>query len=135
MSASMKLVTGGVVLALVTGYVAYLGASSSWQYYLTVDECAAHADQFTEKRVRVSGRVAAGSLHIRQDRALASFVLEGQTSSLPAECPGPLPDNLAEDMDVVVEGTLESSGLLRGRKVLTRCASKYESGQPDDAKR
>jgi cytochrome c-type biogenesis protein CcmE len=130
MSASMKLVIGGAVLALVTGYVAYLGASSSWQYYLTVDECAAHAGQITGKRVRVSGRVAAGSLHIRADRGQASFSLQGQASSLSAECPGPLPDNLAEDMDVVVEGTLERSDFLQGRKVLTRCASKYESDQP-----
>ena len=133
MSASLKLVVGGAVLALVTGYVAYLGASSSWQYYLTVDECTANMGQFTGKRVRVSGRVATGSLHIRDDRALATFVLQGLESSLPAECPGPLPDNLAEDMDVVVEGTLERADFLQGRKVLTRCASKYESGQPVDA--
>jgi cytochrome c-type biogenesis protein CcmE len=124
----MKLVIGGAVLAVVTGYVAYLGASSSWQYYLTVDECAANSGQFTGKRVRVSGRVAPGSLQIRDDRALATFVLQGQGASLSAECPGPLPDNLAEDMDVVVEGTLQRSDFLRGRKVLTRCASKYESG-------
>jgi cytochrome c-type biogenesis protein CcmE len=36
-------------------------------------------------------------------------------------------------MDVVVEGTLQRADLLQGRKVLTRCASKYESGQPVDA--
>jgi cytochrome c-type biogenesis protein CcmE len=42
-------------------------------------------------------------------------------------CSGPLPDNLAEDMDVVVEGRLEEPDLLRGDKVLTRCASKYGS--------
>ncbi|MDP6718238.1 MAG: cytochrome c maturation protein CcmE [Pirellulaceae bacterium] len=125
----MKLVIGGTVLALVTGYVAYLGASSSWQYYLTVDECAAHTGQFIGRRVRVSGRVAAGSLHIREGRSQAAFVLQGQESNLPVECPGPLPDNLAEEMDVVVEGTLDRADFLQGRKILTRCASKYESGQ------
>ena len=40
---------------------------------------------------------------------------------------GPLPDNLAEEMEVVVEGSLEPSGCLRGDRVLTRCASKYAS--------
>jgi len=34
-------------------------------------------------------------------------------------------DNLAENMDVVVEGTLQDDGI-RGYKVITRCASKYE---------
>ena len=127
MSVSMKLVIGGTILAIVTGYVAYLGASSSWQYYLTVDECTAHTGQFTGRRVRVSGRVAAGSLHFRGDRAQAIFVLRGQASTLAVECPAPLPDNLAEDMEVVVDGTLERADFLQGRKVLTRCASKYES--------
>lgn len=131
----MKLVVGGLVLALVTGYLAYLGASSSWQYYLTVDECAAQPGQFTGKRVRVSGRVATDSLDIRADRGHATFVLQGHDSSVQAECPGPLPDNLAEEMDVVVEGTLVRADFLQGRKVLTRCASKYESGQPVKAER
>ena len=127
MSASMKLVIGGAVLAIVTGYVAYLGASSSWQYYLTVDECVAHADRFTGQRVRVSGRVAPGSLEIRDDRSQATFVLCGTEGELRATCPAPLPDNLAEDMDVVVEGRLDKQDHLRGEKVLTRCASKYQS--------
>jgi len=30
-------------------------------------------------------------------------------------------------MEVVVEGTLETSGTLRGDKLMTRCASKYEA--------
>ena len=34
------------------------------------------------------------------------------------------------DTRVVVEGRLENVGLFRGEKVLTRCASKYESKRP-----
>jgi cytochrome c-type biogenesis protein CcmE len=41
-----------------------------------------------------------------------------------------LPDNLKEDIDVVVEGRLNESGALQGDRVLTRCASKYQSQQP-----
>ncbi len=42
-------------------------------------------------------------------------------------CSGRLPDNLAEGMEVVVEGRFEPSGVLSGDTVLTRCASKYEA--------
>jgi cytochrome c-type biogenesis protein CcmE len=127
MSVGLKLAIGGAVLASVLAYVAYLGASSSWQYYLTVDECAANAEQFVGRRVRVSGRVEPGSLVIRDDRSAATFLLTGTRGRLQATCPAPLPDNLDEDMDVVVEGRLEKVTHLQGDKVLTRCASKYQS--------
>jgi len=127
MSVRAKLLIGALVLAIVTVYLAYLGASSSWQFYVTVDECVKNGTYFTGRRVRVSGRVARGSLRIDDDRSQATFVLQGADGRLRAVCPGPLPDNLVEDMDVVVEGRLESASLLRGEKLLTRCASKYES--------
>ncbi len=129
-----KLVIGGLVLAGVTAYMAYLGASASWQYYLTVDECLADAESLVGQRVRVSGKVAAESLHVAANRKEADFLLPGAKGNLHVICAGPLPDNLAENTDVVVEGHLEETGFFRADKVLTRCASKYESqGSPATA--
>lgn len=127
MSVGTKLAIAGAVVASVTAFVAYLGATSSWQYYLTVDECVAKPQVFAGHRVRVAGRVAPGTLVIEEDRLTATFELAGNAGRLRTACPGPLPDNLAEDMEVVVEGNLDDSGHLNGEKVLTRCASKYES--------
>jgi cytochrome c-type biogenesis protein CcmE len=127
MTVRAKLIAGTLILVSVTVYVAYLGASSSWQYYVTVDECVARASQLTGRQIRVSGRVASGSLQMTDQPSQATFGLTGAESRIKAICPKPLPDNLAEDMDVVVEGRLAGPNLLRGEKVLTRCASKYES--------
>ncbi len=132
MTAGRKLVLGGLVLAGATLYMAYLGASANWQYYLTADECVAGGQGLVGSRVRVSGRVAPGSLQIAPDRRLATFALHGAQEQLDVRCRGPLPDNLAENIDVVVEGRLEQSGRLQGEKVLTRCASKYESAKSSD---
>jgi cytochrome c-type biogenesis protein CcmE len=132
MSPVRKLAIAGLVISTVTAYMAYLGASSSWQYYLTVDECLAGGGRLAHDRIRVNGKIAADSLHIAQDRREASFALEAAGGKLPVTCTGPLPDNLAERIDVVVEGRLDDSGTLRGEKVLTRCASKYRS-QADPA--
>ena len=126
MRTGLKLAIAGVMLAGVTTYVAFLGASSSWQFYLSVDECVADASALVGRPLRVSGRVAADSLHIAEDRRQASFRLKGTHEVLRVVCDASLPDNLAEDMEVVVEGRLEHADLLRGQKVLTRCASKYE---------
>lgn len=127
MTIGVKLAIGSVVLAGVMAYLAYEGASTSWQYYVTVDECVADADQLAGKRVRVSGCVAEGTLQVESHRRWASFTLLGVEGNLPARCGGPLPDNLAEGMEVVVEGRLDGTQHLEGDKVLTRCASKYES--------
>ena len=130
MTIGRKLVIGGVVVAGLTAYMAYRGAAASWQYYLTVDECLAERESFVGHRLRVSGRIAAGSLARNHDRTWFSFALEGDKANLKVVCSGPLPDNLAEGIAVLVEGRLDEAGLLHGGKVLTRCAGKYQSRQP-----
>jgi cytochrome c-type biogenesis protein CcmE len=125
MSPGTRLTAGAVVLAAAIGYLAYVGAASSWQYYVSVDEMVADATSFVDKRVRVSGRVAVGSLTISERRQDAEFDLVGTLHKLHASCRCQMPDNLAEDIDVVVEGVLQGDRL-QGSKVITRCASKYE---------
>ena len=130
MSPLAKLALGAAVLALATAYLAYLGASKTWRYYVHVDECVQSPHTLVGQRLRVSGRVGVSTLVVRPDRSLATFTLCGMHSELSVSCRGPLPDNLAEGMDVVVEGAMLSDGQLQGDKVLTRCASKYEAKGP-----
>jgi cytochrome c-type biogenesis protein CcmE len=125
MSPSHKLMAGALVMAAAIGYLAYLGAASSWQYYVSVDEAVAEATRIKGKRIRVSGRVRAGTLTISNDRRQATFILAGELHILHATCRCTLPDNLAEDIDIVVEGTFQADGI-HGDKVITRCASKYQ---------
>jgi cytochrome c-type biogenesis protein CcmE len=125
-NATAKLLIVTTIAASSATWLAYSGASASWQYYLTIDECLEAADSLVDSRLRVSGRVAAESLEIADDRSEARFRLQGSQGELQVRVPGPLPDNLAEDMEVVVEGTLASTTELQGTAVLTRCASKYE---------
>jgi cytochrome c-type biogenesis protein CcmE len=120
-----KVILGALVVIATVSYLAFLGASSSWQYYLTVDETVADSASLTGRRIRVSGRVARGSLTIGNDRRQAEFDLVGALQKLHASCRCAVPDNLSEEIDVVVEGTLEADGF-HGHKVITRCASKYE---------
>ncbi|MDC0935997.1 cytochrome c maturation protein CcmE [Pirellulales bacterium] len=122
-----RLCAGGIVITLATAYLAYLGASSSWQFYVSVDELMADAKSFRDSRIRVSGRVAPDSLRVAPDRSQGAFVLLGANSKLAVKVTGPIPDNLAEGIDVVVEGRVQSAGIVQGNRVLTRCASKYSS--------
>jgi cytochrome c-type biogenesis protein CcmE len=130
MTTGKKLLIGGMVMAAATAYMAYRGATATWQYYLTADECLADQAGVAGRPLRVSGRVAPGTLVIEAGRTRVSFTLAGETSSLPVVCAGPLPGNLAEGMAVLVEGRLDGNGVLRGDKLLTRCAGKYQSRPP-----
>lgn len=112
-------------MAGAVGYLAWLGASSSWQYYLSVDEAVADAAHLAGKRLRVSGRVTPGSLTVADDRRQATMKLAGERHTLHVACRCLLPDNLAEGIEVVVEGTMQSDGI-HGDRVITRCASKYQ---------
>ena len=136
MAPGTKLAIGGVMGIGVTIYMAYLGAASSWQYYVTPDECVRDASKYAGSRVRVSGKVAAGSLVITPGRMQANFSLRGTEGAVAVIYTGPLPDNLTEGTEVVVEGRLDAGPQLRGDKLLTRCASKYEvqdvAGAPPD---
>ena len=55
MSPGRKLIAGALLIATAIAYLAYLGAATSWQYYLSVDEAVADASQITGQRIRVSG--------------------------------------------------------------------------------
>ncbi len=132
MSAGVKLTIAALFVATTIGYLAFLGAASSWQYYLSVDEAAVDAPHLTGTRIRVSGRVEVGSLKIVDDRRQATFELVGESHKLRATCRCALPDNLAENIDVVVEGTLLNDGIAC-RKVITRCASKYKQKETTTA--
>ncbi len=136
MSTGKKLAIAGVVVAGVTAYMAYLGASSSWQYYMTVPECVENVSHVAGQRIRVSGTIVPGSLVIAPDRQEARFALSEAGSQIPVVCKGPLPDDLTttKTMDVVVEGRLEDSCTLQGDKLITRCASKYNA-KKDDAEK
>jgi cytochrome c-type biogenesis protein CcmE len=135
MSIGTKLTLAGLVIVGITAYMAYLGASSSWQYYVTVKECIENAKDMSGQRIRISGSIAPGSLLIASDRQEARFSLIESGSKLAVVCKGPLPDDLSPDKstDVVVEGRLADDQTFRGEKLITRCASKYDAKakQPD----
>jgi cytochrome c-type biogenesis protein CcmE len=127
MTTGRKLAIVSMLVAGAIAYLTYLGAAESWQYYLTVDECLNDASLHGGTCLRVNGKIAADSLQITPDRRQADFALQGEKGSLAVTFSGSIPDNLAENMDVVVEGRFEDETQFHATKILTRCASKYQS--------
>jgi len=130
MTTGRKLAVASNFVAGAIVYLAYLGAAESWQYYLTVDECLNDVSLHGGTCLRVNGKVAGGSLKIAPDRHQADFIFQGAKGSLAVTFRGSIPDNLAENMDVVVEGRINDETQFHADKILTRCASKYQSKNP-----
>ena len=52
MSTGRKLVMGGILIGGLIAYTAYRGASASWQYYLTADECLSQGKSLVGHRLQ-----------------------------------------------------------------------------------
>ena len=124
-----------MTIATICAYMVYAGAVSTWQYYVTVEECLQDQTQLQGQRLRVAGTVVEGSLKIAASRKSGCFTLENREQGstkhqLMVQCECYLPQTLTEGIGVVAEGVLAPDGILRAHEVLTRCASKYSSNTP-----
>ncbi len=128
--AQKKLIIGGLVLACAVGYLGVTGARSGWVYFLDVDTFVAEAQTVADrpaKRARVHGIVSEAGADVRPAELYAKFDLLGETSSLPIEYRGPIPDLFEPGNEVVVEGACDDRGVFVADVLMTKCASKYES--------
>jgi len=134
MRKNYKFGVGALLLVGASGYLMFAGVQQSSSYYFTIDEFIPMKDTYSERGVRVAGRVAVGSLEKKTSAAgtamkfsIGDFTDEAApgTPSLPVEYTGIVPDMFAEGRDVIVEGTY-SGGVLRATAVMTSCPSKYE---------
>ena len=120
-----KFIIGGIIIILAVGYLAFTGFRASAAYYLTVSETVAKESTLYGENIRVNGKVAADSV-VNDVRSLTlKFTLTEGGESLPVEYTGAVPDNFKADTDIVIEGNLNSSGVILAKNILTKCPSKY----------
>jgi len=126
----VKFICGGVVLLAAIAYLAYAGLKDgSFAYHLLVDDYVVNPKYHSE-RVRLCGKVAEDSSFAKPSLLKANFNLLGQTKSLPVTFTGAIPDLFKPGCDVVIEGQKDSSGVFQADKLMTKCASKYQSADP-----
>ncbi len=123
----VKTLIGVVVIGGGIGYFMYQAMQSSWSYYYSVDEFSANSTAVRNASVRIAGRVRQGSVARDLQKMQLTFVLAGSKSSVPVSYKGTIPDNFAEDIEVVVEGRLDIAGVLQADRLMTKCESKYKA--------
>lgn len=123
----VKVVVGIIVIGGGVGYFMYQAMQSSWAYYYSVDEFSANSSGVKNHSLRIAGRVKQGSVARDLQKMDLTFTLAGSKSEVPIHYKGSVPDNFAEDREVVVQGRLDTTGVFQANQLMTRCESKYKA--------
>ncbi len=116
-----------IVLALiVAGGAVVLSSVSQGVFSLTCDELLASSDTMLNQSVRVTGRVATGSVRHAPDGALQFDLVGTGSERLACVFEGIVPDPFAEDRDVILEGSLQPDRRFVVRRITVKCPSKYQ---------
>ncbi len=113
-------------------YLIYQVTQSPFSYYYSVDEFSMKKDIAKNSSIRLAGKVGKGTVERDVQQMLLKFVLTGENNSLKVnydykKYKGAVPDNFADDIEVVVEGQLGDSDVFEAKKVMTKCESKYKA--------
>ena len=127
MKTIIKTVIGVVLIGGAMTFFVFQAMRSSWSYYYSVDEFSANRSAVKNHSLRIAGRVKRGSIVRDLEKVSLNFTLAGSQTELPVQYKGPVPDNFAEDREVVVEGRLDTNGVFRADMLMTKCESKYKA--------
>jgi cytochrome c-type biogenesis protein CcmE len=120
-----KFLIGGIIIIIAIGFLAVTGFLDSNRYYYTVSEAAALGSEVQGRDVKINGTVAADSVRNDIGSLTLTFTVFEGSDRIPVVFHGVAPDNFKPDADVVVEGKIDSAGVLQADSILTKCPSKY----------
>ncbi|MFC1949359.1 cytochrome c maturation protein CcmE [Chloroflexota bacterium] len=121
-----RYIIGGIVLALVAGYLLYLSFSSSVSYYVTVSEFFDRGTELYDTSIRVAGKIAADPVDWNADDLELRFTITEGEDSMTVLYNGAEPSNFEAGMNILVEGRYGSGGIFRATQLIMKCPSKYE---------
>ncbi|MFC1980106.1 cytochrome c maturation protein CcmE [Chloroflexota bacterium] len=116
---------GGIIVFIAIGYLGFMGFQSSATYYYTVSELVEQGSSIYGQNVRVNGLVSPGYVEQEPGGLTLRFTVTEGERSLPVIYHGVVPDTFKVGSEVVVEGHLNSDGVLQSDTILTKCPSKY----------
>jgi len=128
-SKCLKFGVATAIILLSLGYLAYTGVQQSKSYYVTINELRAMDSSVYNKRLRVAGNVAPGS--IKRTGTRVEFTLIEQGNTLPVvyngtEAP---PDTFKDDSQALADGNFGRDGVFHANQLQAKCASKYAPQQ------
>ncbi len=122
-----KFFIGGIIIFLAIGFLSFKGIQDGMTYYHEVHEILSLGNSTYGQNVRVTGIVVPGSLEQETEGARLRFTIidnKGE-ETLPVVYQGVVPDTFKVGNEIVIEGSLSSSGTFQAHTLMPKCASKY----------
>jgi cytochrome c-type biogenesis protein CcmE len=132
MSQTNKYVKFGAAIAVILislGYLAYTGVQQSKSYYVTIKELRSMDNSVYNKRLRVAGNVAAGSIKRSGTRVEFTLVEQGNTLQVVYNGTEAPPDTFKDDSQALADGRFGHDGVFHANQLQAKCASKYAPQQ------
>jgi len=130
MKAGTKFILGGALVLGTVGYLMATGIKQTGVYYLTPTELATRVEadrSFYDVGVKMGARVVKGSIVRDVASQTITFRATDGEHTWPVIYRGLAPDTFTDEVDVVVEGRLQSDGTFRATTLLAKCGSRYEA--------
>jgi len=156
--ANIKLILGGVVIALALVYLLISATRSNTQYFMTVQELQEQQSELQGQKLRMSGAVIGESIQYNPEtldlsftvaqipgdhrlieqmggmaKVLAEAVADPDAARMTIHYTGVKPDLLKDEAQAIVTGTLDENGVFQASELLMKCPSRYESALPEQA--
>ena len=122
-----KFIIGGLILVVAVGYLGFMGYQSSAAYYYSPTQLLDKGSSVYNKVVRVNGNVAPGSIQQKPGDLNLNFTVSDGGGTIPVVYRGVVPDTFQAGNPVVVEGSLDASGVFQATTLMVKCPSKYAS--------
>lgn len=122
-------VLGIVVVAIAIGFVVMDGLKSE-TYFYTVDQARAEGTDLSGQHVRIKGTVEPGSVVGNDGELGRTFRIAENGKSIAVSYARAMPDTFDENMEVVVQGTVNDDMVVEADEVLVKCPSRYEGNPP-----
>jgi cytochrome c-type biogenesis protein CcmE len=130
MKAGTKFIIGGALVLATVAYLMASGIKETGVYYLTPSELASRVQSdhtFYNVGVKMGARVVKGSISRDVASQTITFRATDGQNSWPVVYRGLAPDTFTDEVDVVVEGRLQSDGVFHATTLLAKCGSRYEA--------
>lgn len=127
MKSRIKYLIGFIVIIGILVYLFLTSFRSSLQYYVTVSELWGQQSHYQDKTLKVAGVAKHIRNYEKEGKRYYEFQVEEGGQLLAVVYQGFVPDTFKEDSQVVLTGSLSSSGTFYATHILAKCASKYET--------
>jgi cytochrome c-type biogenesis protein CcmE len=119
----------GIGVLALAGFMIQRALSDSLVYFILPSEYAASPEEYQERRIRLGGIVAQGTIDYDEEQLHLAFDVTDSLETYPVQHTGTPPELFQENTGVVVEGSFED-GVFVSDNLLVKHSEVYEAPEP-----